>query len=148
MNQVKRNYFPTCALLLALFSLLPAAAAMAQSPPADPLERAIFPPELVMQNQERLGLTEAQRQEIVRELQQTQTDLVPLQMSMAEHAEALLSILADAHIDEGAALDAAGAVMALEVEVKKRHLALVIRVKNLLTEEQQAILTDLRSPKG
>jgi hypothetical protein len=47
-------------------------------------------------------------------------------------------------VDEAAVLAQADKVMGLEREVKKAHLALLVRIKNLLTEAQKAKLTELR----
>ena len=56
---------------------------------------------------------------------------------MSEELEALLST---ARVDEGAALEIARAMMDLESKIKRRHLSLAIRIKNLLSAEQQAKL--------
>jgi len=47
-------------------------------------------------------------------------------------------------IDESRALAQADRVMSLEHDVKKSHPALLIRIRNLLTDEQRAELAKMR----
>ena len=51
-------------------------------------------------------------------------------------------------MDEGKVLSAADAVMRLEVDVKKTHLTMLVRIKNILTPDQQDRLEQLRGPAG
>jgi Spy/CpxP family protein refolding chaperone len=50
-------------------------------------------------------------------------------------------------IDEAAAMAQAGELMRLEVQMKRLHLELLIRVKNTLTPEQQVKLRTLAPPR-
>ena len=137
---------------LALTLLLAPAALHAQPPaPPDssepnPIERRLFPPELVMRHQEAIALGEDQRQTLIHEVQQLQSDIVPLQFELSEAVEKLERMLAGPAIDEAGALAQVDQVTGLEARVKKRHLALLVRIKNLLTEEQQRKLEELRRP--
>jgi Spy/CpxP family protein refolding chaperone len=47
-------------------------------------------------------------------------------------------------VDESRVLGQADRILALEKEIKKTHLTLLVRVKNLLTREQQAKLSEIR----
>ena len=53
-------------------------------------------------------------------------------------------LLEQSPVDETAVLAQADKVMGLEREVKKAHLSLLVRIKNLLTDAQRAKLTELR----
>ena len=108
------------------------------------LRRELFPPDLVMRHQAEIGLSDEQKSTLVREMQALQSDLVPLQFEISEAGEQLRAALAGPRIDESKAASLADRLMSLESRIKKRHLALMIRVKNTLTEEQQARLKDLR----
>ncbi len=110
----------------------------------DPLERFVFPPELIMKHQSTIDLSAAQRQGLVSEVQQLQTDIVPLQFELSEAAESLAKILSVPRVDEAVAIAEAERITNLEAQVKKRHLVLLIRIKNLLDEEQQRQLESLR----
>lgn len=109
-----------------------------------PFERSVFSPELLIANQRRIGLTAEQRRVFIREMQQTQSDLLPAQLEMSEASADLLELMEGPRIDEEAALEAARRVLVLEQRVKRRHMVLLIRIKNLLTEEQQRLLREIR----
>jgi Spy/CpxP family protein refolding chaperone len=104
----------------------------------------LFPPELVMRHQEEIGLTDDQKAKLVKAMQDLQTDLVPLQFEMGEATAKLKGALAQPKIDEQAAGDLADRLMALETKIKRRHLTTMIRMKNVLTPDQQDRLRTLR----
>lgn len=128
--------------LLAL-SIVPTV--LAETPPGeDPLARHVFPPELVMKHQQEIGLTDRQRETIKGEIQKVQSKFLDLQWQMQKEMEKLVSLLDGKTADESKTLAQADALMRLETETKKMHLAMLVRIKNLLTEEQQARLARLR----
>ena len=106
--------------------------------------KAVFAPELVMRHQGEIGLSEDQKQSLIAELQATQSDLVPVQLEISEAGESLAHMLRPATVDEAEALAAAQRVMQLETQIKLIHLRLVVRIKNLLTVEQQEALRRIR----
>jgi len=112
--------------------------------PGPDLMREMFPPELVMRYQTEINLSADQKTSLVKETQALQSDLVPLQFDMGEAAGKLRDALAAPKIDEEKASALADRLMTLESRIKKRHLALMIRIKNILTPEQQTQLRDLR----
>lgn len=141
---MKRNTAAGILILLALgFGSLPV---LGDETP-DLFADLLFAPDLVMKHQAAIGLSSAQRRTLVTEITQAQADFVPYQMDMAELGERLERILAEPRIEESEALDAATEIMELEGRIKRRHLALAVRIKNLLTEEQQLELARLRSSR-
>ena len=108
------------------------------------IAESVYPAELLMRHADDLELDDAQREAITAEIQALQTDLVPLQWEIYEAGKKLTELLAPTRVDEEAALAQAAQVMALEQSIKTRHLAMLVRVKNLLTSEQQEILDDHR----
>lgn len=106
--------------------------------------RSLFPPEMLMRHAEELGIEGEQREAIIREVQELQSSLVPLQWEAREQAEKLQSLLEASKVDEEAALAQAERVMQLESQVKRTHLAALIRIKNALTDEQREKLGELR----
>lgn len=110
----------------------------------DAFARALFDPQLVLKNAQAIGLTPAQRRSVLDELKSAQTALVPLQVDMTEPALELTELLEGTHIDEAKALAKIEQVLRIENEVKKRQAIFVIRVKNILTPEQQAKLREIR----
>ena len=106
----------------------------------------MFPPDLILQRQTELGIDEKQRAALTKELAAFQSQIVEVQWKLGSAAEDLAHLLDAPRIDEARALAQADKVMALEREVKRSHLGLLIRIRNLLTDAQRAQLAKLRKP--
>jgi len=131
--------------LTALLCLAFAAISFAEAPERkDPIEEHIFPPELVMQNQRALALSDAQKKTIRNEIRTAQSKFTDLQWELEDEMEIFATILGKEKIDEKAALDQFEKVMSAEANMKRTHLSLAIRIKNALTPEQQAKLQKLK----
>ncbi|HKC13733.1 MAG TPA: periplasmic heavy metal sensor [Vicinamibacteria bacterium] len=113
-------------------------------PPVDPLGENLFPPELVMQHQQALELTEEQRNLIRGEIQNAQARFTEVQWQLQNEMETMASLVKQGRIDEQRTLTQLDKIVGLEREIKRTQLALLIRVKNSLTPEQQAKLQTLR----
>jgi len=116
----------------------------AQLPPGDPLAENLFPPELVMQHQSDIGLTEEQRNGLIAEVQKAQERFSDLQQRLQKEVEAFGALLKREQVEEQAALAQFDKVLNQEREVKRAHLALVLGIKSKLTREQQAKLRDIK----
>ncbi len=114
-------------------------------PPEDPLGRVLFPPELVMQHQQEIGLRPEQRATITKAIQDFQTRVVELQWRMQEQSQRLTTLLDKPAVDQTAALAQVDELLGVEREVKRAHLALLIQIKNALSAEQQAKLAAARA---
>ncbi len=117
----------------------------AQSPPADPLAENLFPPELVLQHQSDIGLTEEQRNALIAEVQKAQERFSDLQQRLQKEVEALGTLLKREQVEEQAALAQFDKVLSQEREVKRAHLAFVLGIRSKLSREQQAKLRDIKS---
>ena len=117
----------------------------AQLPPGDPLAENLFPPELVMQHQSDIGLTEEQRNALIAEVQKAQERFSDLQQRLQKEVEAFGALLKREQVEERAALAQFDKVMNQEREVKRAHLAFVLGIRSKLTREQQAKLRDIKS---
>lgn len=106
--------------------------------------RGLYPPEMVLSNQVALGLTDEQVQALKSLLKATHDATLDTQIALQRAAETLQRALDAPRIDESAALIAAEQVMTLETSMKKGHLALMIRIKNLLTADQLKLLETIR----
>ncbi len=113
-------------------------------PSADPIGGKLFPPELIMTHQAELGIDERQRDAILKELERVQAQFPRLQWQLQAATEQLSSLLDAAKIDETKALAQAGEVMKLEIEIKKTHLGMLIRIRNLLTDAQRLKLLEIK----
>jgi Spy/CpxP family protein refolding chaperone len=133
--------------------LLGAAAALAQGPPPGgpghpgrPLFlEQLFVPEQVMRYQQDIGLSDEQRAKITAAMGETQKQLIDLQWQFEGESKKLTDMLAAPTVDEAAVTAQADKVMNLELQMKRTHLGLLIRIKNVLTPEQQSKLKALRA---
>ena len=112
--------------------------------PSDPIAESLFPPELVMQNQQALGLTDEQKEFFKGEMRKAQLRFTELQWQLQDEAEKLAALTKQDHVDEQAVLTQMDRVLAAEREIKRTHISLIIRIKNKLTPEQQARLQEMK----
>jgi Spy/CpxP family protein refolding chaperone len=117
-------------------------------PPPDPFGDAIFPPEMVMQHQRELGLTDEQKTFMRGEINRTTTRFNELQWQLQDAMEALHETMKANSVNEQLALSQLDKVLDNEREMKRAHMELAIRIKNKLTPDQQAKLQSMRPPKG
>jgi Spy/CpxP family protein refolding chaperone len=117
-------------------------------PPSDPLGDAIFPPEMVMQHQRELGLTDDQKTFMRAEINRTTTRFNELQWQLQDAMEALHETMKANSVNEQLALSQLDKVLDNEREMKRAHMELAIRIKNKLTAEQQAKLQAMKPPRG
>ena len=129
---------------IAFLLRLSAATLLAQQPQNDPLGEHLFPPELVMQNQQAIGLNEDQKNFIKAEIQKAQARFTDLQWQLQEEMEKMIALVKESRVDEQQVLAQLEKILALEREIKRTHLGLVIRIKNRLTAEQQAQLQAIK----
>jgi Spy/CpxP family protein refolding chaperone len=122
------------------------APAVAHQPPRDSLGDNLFPPELIMQFQSQIGLSDDQRQAIMSEMQKVQPKLEELHQRLQKERAALTPLLAQGRVDPEPALAQADKVQGVEQEIRRAHLALLIAMKNRLTPEQQARLQEIKPP--
>ena len=109
-----------------------------------PMDENLFPPDLLLSNQIALGLGDDQVAAIKTALSETHPKVIDVQTRLQRVTEQLNDQLGAPRIDEGAALGLAGQAMDLEKQIKTAHMSLLIRVKNLLTPEQQEKAKALR----
>jgi Spy/CpxP family protein refolding chaperone len=115
-----------------------------QGPPQDLFGRALFPPEMVMQHQGEINLQDAQRATLQSAIQQAQSKFVEVQWKLSAEGEKLARLLQGATVDESQVLEQVDRVLALEREIKRAQMGLMVRIKNTLTPAQQAKLRELR----
>ena len=141
-------------MILALL-LLAASLASAQQPAPlppgqpgpDPLGQSFFPPELVIQNQQAIGLTDEQKTYLKTEIRSAQLKFTDLQWKLQDEAEKMVALAQQPHVDEAQALAQLEKVLSLEREVKRAQITLLVHIKNKLSPDQQAKLEDLRGKR-
>ncbi len=132
------------AMIVCVLLLLAAPFALAQE---TDLSENLFPPELIMQHQQTLGLTEEQKNFFKTEARKTQTLLTELQWKLEDAVEKIVVLLKPDQIDEPSVTAQLDKVLNLERDIKRTQMAFLIRLKNKLTPEQQTRLRELRSKK-
>ncbi len=102
----------------------------------DVIRMGLYPPDILMRQQERLGITDKQRTSIANLVREFQGNVTELQWSMPGEQQKLRRLLNQPTIDAQTALTQAEAVLTMENEFKLAHFKLLIAVKNELTVEQ------------
>ena len=131
----------------ALGLVLVAQRAAAQAPPkqeADPFAAVLFPPELIMQHARAIRLNDEQRSAITKLIEQLQGRVIGLQWELVEQVQALKETLNHTRVDQDRAIDQLNRVLDTEKSIKKAHLEMLLRIKNVLRAEQQRELARLR----
>lgn len=115
------------------------------APAQDPIAELVLAPELIMRNQKAIQLTDGQKNALIAEVKQAQARLVDLQWDLQRAMEPLVELLGQVKVDEKQVMTQLDKVLAAEREVKRTHLMLASRLKNILTPEQQRALRELRA---
>jgi Spy/CpxP family protein refolding chaperone len=124
----------------AIILLLATTPLLAAQEPAPEFAKYLFPPELVMQHQQTIRLTSEQRTAITQGIRDFQLKVVELQWKMQDEAQKLTDLVQGAKVDETQTLAQVDRVLSIEREIKRSHMALLVRIKNTLTPEQQTTL--------
>ena len=142
--------------ILAFAFVLGAASLAAQGPPPgqrgprpgqDDWGRNFFPPQLVMQHQSEIGLQDSQRTALTSAVQQAQAKFMDVQWKLSAEGEKMARLLQGTQVDETQVLEQVDRILALEREIKRGQISLMVRIKNTLTAAQQAKLAELRNRK-
>jgi Spy/CpxP family protein refolding chaperone len=135
-------------LVVAVLFAVGCSFAAAQAPGPDPIGENIFPPDLVVQQQQAIGLTDSQKELLRAEVRQAQSKLTDLQWQLSDEVDKLASMLKQDTVDEQRASAQLDRVLNLERDIKRTQLGMVIRIKNKLSPEQQAKLREIRAKSG
>ena len=123
----------------------PALAQQEPTPGEDPLFSTLFPPELIMQHRRAIGLSDEQRDAISQLIGDLQGRVIRLQWELLDEVQRLTEITSGTRVDLDRSLDQIGNVLDTESEIKQAHLEMLVRIKNLLSADQQATLERLRA---
>ena|SRR5260221_9599956 len=119
-----------------------------QAAQEDPVRDALFPPEVVMQNQQALGLSEEQKNFLRNEVRTAQPRFTEMQWKLQDEMDRLAAMLKPSKIDESQVSAQLDKVLSGEREIKHAQLMLLVRIKNSLNAEQQTRLRDLAKSKS
>lgn len=142
MRQGIRTFLPFAGLCLVLI----AAGANAQrpGPQKDPFQGKLFAPNVILDNRDELNLTREQLTAIRAAVVEVQGDIAEHEWDLREAYQQVLADLDESPVDEEKILAGVEKALLAENEVKKRQVALLIKLRNLLTDEQMEILQSLQ----
>jgi len=126
-------------ILLALASF-GANAALAAGPKEDVFRGKLFAPNVILQHQADLNLSKQQFTEIRKAVVEVQANVAEHEWDVREAYQKIMVELDKSPVNEEQVLDYVGAALRAENEVKKLQVAMLIQLKNLLTDEQIAYL--------
>ena len=131
-------------LVLLASTCLGMAAAHAAGPKGDPFKGKLFAPNVILEHRDELGLTKEQFTDIRRAVVEVQANVAEFEWDVAEAYQSIMAELDRAPIDEEAVLEHVSAALRAENEVKKLQVTMLVKLKNLLTDEQIAYLESVR----
>lgn len=100
------------------------------------LNMGLYPPKIIMRHHKRLGITGAQRSQIIGAVEKFQSEVEDLHLSIQSEQQRLRQSFAGYTIKTDESLAQAAKVLALESRFKLAHFRLLITIKNLLSKEQ------------
>ena len=103
----------------------------------DPIQSLLFPPELLIQHREDIGLSDEQIQQIRAQVEEAGPSAHEHETQLHEATGRLAELLSAEEVNETAALQQLDDVLAAEQDLKQLHLRLLIRIRNGLTSEQR-----------
>ena len=115
-------------------------------PGEDPFARYLFAPERVIGHAHDIGLDDSQKTRIRDEVQKVQSRFLDVQFSMQEAMGRVTALLQEKTVDEARVLAEIDKVLALEREVKRLQISMLIRIRNILTPEQRSRLGEPGGP--
>ena len=113
-------------------------------PKEDPFKGKLFAPNIILENQSELGLSKAQFTEIKKAVVEVQSNVAEHEWDLREAYLLIMTELDRTPVDEQKVLEHVGAALRAENEVKKLQVAMLVKLKNLLTDEQIAYLESVR----
>ena len=140
---MKPKVLLACVICALLF--LAAGVARGQKADEDTIGQNFFAPDLVMQHQEAIGMSDDQKTFLKTEIRQAQLKFTEWQWKLQDEMEKMASLVKQPRVDEPQVLAQLEKVLAIEREIKRAQVALLVRIKNNLTPEQQAKLVELRN---
>jgi Spy/CpxP family protein refolding chaperone len=133
------------AIIVSILVLICARSFAQQNAGSDPIMKSLFSPEIIMQNQQVINLSEAQRNSISKEMQNAQTEFMTLQWDLSKETEKFAQLIAKEKPVEADVTEQLDRMLFVESKIKKKQIALLVRIKAILTNEQQAKLQKLKA---
>ena len=140
-----KRFAAVCVACLWLGSHSVLAQEVGKTPGQDPIAEQVFPPELIMRHHKAINLSESQKTAVIGEVKRTQGRIIDVQWELQRALEQMVDLLKQDKVDEQQAIAQLDNVLTVEREIKRAHIALAVRLKYILTPEQQRTLRELRT---
>jgi len=127
-------------LVVLATAMLTAGPSWAQGEKGDVFKGKLFPPNVILEHQAELKLSKQQFTAIKKSVVEVQANVAEHEWDVREAYQNIMIELDKAPIDEDTTLEYVHAALLAENQVKKQQMAMLIRLKNLLTDEQLAYL--------
>ena len=108
--------------------------------PKDVFKGKLFAPNIILEHRDELRLSKDQFTAIRAAVVEVQSGIAEHEWDMQEAYQALMLELDRSPVDEKQVLAYADQALLAENQVKKKQMAMLVRLKNLLTEDQVAYL--------
>ena len=110
----------------------------------DPFKGKLFAPDIILRNQAELNLTKEQFTAIKGAVVDVQKNVAEHEWDLREAYQKILASLDESPINENRVLENVNDALLAENQVKKQQVIMLIRLKNLLNDEQVAYLESIR----
>lgn len=110
----------------------------------DPFKGKLFAPDIILKNQTELNLTKEQFTGIKAAVVDVQANVAEHEWDLRQAYQKIMAELDQKPIDEKKVLENVNDALLAENQVKKQQVAMLIRLKNLLNDDQIAYLESLR----
>ncbi len=133
--------------LLCLLAIvcLASGTALADDKAKDVFKGKLFAPNVILENRDQLNLSKEQFTAIRAAVVEVQAGVAEHEWDMQEAYQALMRELDKAPVSEDKVLEYAGQALLAENQVKKKQMAMLVRLKNLLTAEQIGYLESVHA---
>lgn len=112
--------------------------------PMHPMGEHFYPPEMIMRHKAEINLSKEQQDYIIKVTQETESNFTAKKWALHDEMEAMKKLVEAEKVDEAKTYSQLDKIMALEAEIKKNKLGLMIKIKNKLTVEQKKKLDEIK----
>lgn len=115
-----------------------------QRPPGGDFMREFFPPELVMRNQQAINLSAEQQTAIRQEMIQAMPRFTDLQWQISAEEETLAKLVKSGTAADQDIIAQFDKLLAVESRIKRLQLENLLKIRSILTPDQQTTLKELK----
>ena len=142
MSKGIKRLLPLAGIFLVLFAT--GAPAQGQGAQADVFKGKLFPPNIILEHQDALNLSREQFTAIRAAVVEVQGNVAEHEWDLREAYQRAMADLDESPVDEDKVLESIDAALRAENEVKKLQVAMLVKLRNLLTDEQMAYLRSVK----